>query len=108
VDVIRGEDRLTVRADVPGMTPDEVEIKVEDGVLTVSGEHSEGHEEEKERYVRREHRSGSFSRSMTLPDGVDPEQIETTCKDGVLEVQIPLPAAEEKAKEPVKITPKAG
>jgi HSP20 family protein len=108
VDLIRGEGHLTLKADVPGLTPDEVELKVEDGVLTVSGEHSEEHEEKQERYVRRERRRGSFSRSMTLPEGVEPEQIEAACKDGVLEVQIPLPAAEEKAKEPVRITPKAG
>jgi HSP20 family protein len=105
VDLIRGEDSLTLKADLPGITPEEVEIEVADGVLTVTGEHTEEHEEKEERYVRRERRSGSFHRSMALPEGVEPDQIEATCKDGVLEVKIPLPA-EEKAKGTVKITPK--
>jgi HSP20 family protein len=106
VDLIRGDDQLVLKADIPGITPDEIEIEVADGMLTVSGEHTEEREEKKERYVRRERRSGSFQRSMALPEGVDADQIEASCKDGVLEVKIPLPKAEAK-KETVTITPKA-
>jgi len=62
VDLIRDEGHLTLKADVPGLTADEVELKVEDGVLTVSGEHSEEHEEKQERYVRRERRRGPRAR----------------------------------------------
>lgn len=107
VDLIRGEEELTLKADIPGITPDEVEIEVADGVLTVSGEHTEEHEEKKERYVRRERRTGSFERSMALPEGVEPDQIEATCEDGVLQVKIPLPKPAAKGEAKVTIKPKA-
>jgi len=74
-------------------------------VLTVSGEHSEEKEEKKEHYMRRERRSGSFSRSMVLPKGVKADEIEATTEHGVLEVTIPVPQAEEKKK--VEIKPKS-
>ena len=96
-DVIREDDKLVVRADVPGMKPDEIDIKVEDGVLTVSGRHEERKEEKEKDYVRRERRYGSFSRSMTLPEGVAADDIDATCKDGVLEVTVPIPKREKHA-----------
>lgn len=66
--MIRRDDTLAVRADLPGFTPDEVKIEVEDGLLTVSGEHQEDRSEsEGGRYVRRERRFGAFSRSIALP-----------------------------------------
>lgn len=105
VDVVRKEDKLVLRADLPGIKPDDVKIEVEDDVLTVSGEHREEREEEKENYMRRERRYGSFSRSMSLPQGVTAEDIEATTEDGVLEVTIPLPKSEEK--KAVEIKPKS-
>jgi HSP20 family protein len=106
VDLIRDDGHLILKADLPGIAPEEVEIAVADGVLTVSGEHTEEHGEKKERYVRRERRSGSFQRSMTLPEGVEADQIEATCKDGVLEIKIPLPEPQAKAEQKVTIKPK--
>jgi HSP20 family protein len=91
MDVIRRDDSIVIRADVPGLEPDEVEIEVEDGVLTVSGEHGEEHEEKDEHYVRRERHFGSFSRSMTLPPGADADSIAATTTNGVLEVTVPVP-----------------
>jgi HSP20 family protein len=73
----------------------------------VSGEHSEESEEREGSYMRRERRSGSFSRSMTLPSGVNAEDIVSTTKDGVLEVTIPLPKAEEKKAVEIETKPKA-
>lgn len=96
VDLIRKEDQLVLRADLPGIKPDEVKVEVEDDVLTVSGEHREEREEKKEHYMRRERRFGSFSRSMVMPKGAKAEDIDATCKDGVLEVTVPLPKIEEK------------
>jgi HSP20 family protein len=96
MDVLRRDDSIVLRADIPGIEPDDVEIAVEDGVLTVSGEHSEEHDEEKEHYVRRERHRGAFSRSITLPPGVDPDSIEATTTNGVLEVTIPVPKEESK------------
>jgi HSP20 family protein len=104
LDVIRRDDSIVIRADIPGIEPDEVKIAVEDDVLTVSGEHSEEHDEKKEHYVRRERHFGSFSRSMTLPPGVDPESIKATTTNGVLEVTVPVPKEEEKKVVEIKAT----
>jgi HSP20 family protein len=97
VDVLRKDGTVVLRADLPGIKPDEVKVTVEDDVLTVSGEHTEESEEEKDNYMRRERRYGSFSRSMSLPAGVEAGDIESTVEDGVLEVTIPLPQAEQKS-----------
>jgi HSP20 family protein len=105
IDVVREDGHLVVRADIPGIKPEEVKIEVENDILTVSGEHAESKEEKDKHYVRRERRYGSFSRSMALPGGVDPKKIEAKTHDGVVEVTIPLP--EEAKKETVTITPTA-
>ena len=106
IDVVRDDGHVVVRANVPGIKPEEIEIKVDDGVLTISGEHEETKEETDKTFVRRERRFGAFSRSLAVPEGVDPRKIEATTRDGVLEVTIPLPV--EAAHEPVKIKAKAG
>jgi HSP20 family protein len=102
VDLVRRDDGLVLRADIPGIKPDDVKIEVEDNVLTVSGEHREETEEKKEHYMRRERRYGSFARSMVLPEGVTAKDIEATTEDGVLEVTIPAPKTAEKQKVEVK------
>jgi HSP20 family protein len=104
IDLVRENGHLVVRADVPGIKPEEIEIEVEDGMLTLSGKHEESTEETDERYVRRERRYGAFSRRLPLPEGVDPKKIKASTKDGVLEVTVPLPKEVAK-QEPVKITP---
>jgi HSP20 family protein len=105
IDVVREDGHLVVRADLPGIKPEEVKIEVEDDILTVSGEHRESKEEKDKHYVRRERRYGSFSRSMTLPKGVTAKDIKAETRDGVVEVMIPLP--ETAKKETVTITPTA-
>jgi HSP20 family protein len=100
---VHDDGDLVVRADIPGITPEEVKIEVENDILTVSGEHTERKEDTGKHYVRRERRYGSFSRSMALPVGVDPKKIEATTHDGVVELTIPLP--DKAKKETVKITP---
>jgi len=107
VDVIQKEGSVVLRADLPGIKPEDVKVTVEDDVLTVSGEHSEEVEREEGRYMRRERRFGSFSRSMSLPPAVKAEDIESTTKDGVLEVTIPLPKTEEKKAVEIETKPKA-
>jgi len=107
VDVVRENGNLVVRADVPGITPDEVTIEVDNGILTVAGSHEERSDTDEERYVRRERRRGAFSRSMVLPSGVDPNAITARTSEGVVEVTIPLPEAE-KPSGKVTITPTAG
>jgi HSP20 family protein len=104
IDIERGKDKLVVRADVPGMNPEDIDVTVDDGVLTVSGTHEEKSEKKEKDYVRRERHFGSFQRSIRLPDGIDADQIDATYDNGVLELTIPLPKRESK---PVKITPHA-
>jgi len=103
IDVVRENDHLVLRADLPGIKPEEVKLEVEDDILTVSGEHRESKEEKDEHYVRRERRNGSFSRSLTLPVAVDAKKIKAKTHEGVVEVTIPLP--KDATKETVNITP---
>lgn len=105
IDVVRDNGDLVIRADVPGIKPEEVKIEVEDGILTVSGEHEEKKEEKDKRFLRRERRYGSFSRSVALPEGVEAKKIKARTRDGVVEVTVPLP--KEAAKEKIQITPTA-
>jgi HSP20 family protein len=106
IDIERSGNELTIRADLPGVEPDHVKIEVQDGMLTISGEQEERKDTQEKTYVRHERRYGSFTRSLALPDGIDPSQIKATTSNGVLEITIPLP--EESKKEPVRITPTAG
>ena len=105
VDLIRENGHLVLRADVPGIKPEEISIEVDHGVLSLSGKHEETEERTDENIVRRERRYGAFSRRLPLPEGVDPKKIKAVTRDGVLEVTIPLP--KEPAQEPVSITPTA-
>lgn len=104
VDVVRDDDKLVVHADVPGIKPEEIKIEIRGGYLTLSGEHEDTKEDKEKRYVRRERRYGSFSRSIPLPDRVEAKMITARTHDGVLEVTIPLPT--EVAPETITITPR--
>jgi HSP20 family protein len=91
MDLSESEQEFVLRADLPGLGENDVKIELEDNVLTVSGERKSEHEERKEGYYRVERASGKFSRSLTLPEGVDPEKINASFENGVLEVRIPKP-----------------
>jgi HSP20 family protein len=91
VDLVEADRHLILKADLPGLSEDDVQIEVQDNVLTISGERTAESEERKEGYYRLERAFGSFSRSLTLPEGVDAEKIEATFDSGVLEVKIPKP-----------------
>src|SRR3954451_20766324 len=86
-----GED-FVLRADLPGMSEEDVNIELEDSTLTISGERKAEHEHEGEGFYRVERATGSFSRSLTLPKGVDAEAVTARFDRGVLEVRIPKPA----------------
>jgi HSP20 family protein len=92
MDLVETEDHLVLRGDLPGMSEDDVDIEIKDNVLTVSGERKAEHDERGEGYHRVERAFGSFSRSLTLPQGVDAEKVEANFENGVLEVQIPKPS----------------
>jgi HSP20 family protein len=91
MDLIETADHFVLRADLPGMSEEDVNIEVEDRVLTVSGERKAENTESKDGYHRVERAFGAFSRSLTLPEGVNPEAVSASFDRGVLEVEIPKP-----------------
>jgi HSP20 family protein len=91
MDLVESGDHFVLRADLPGMSEDDVNIEFEDGTLTVSGERKAEHEESKEGFHRVERSFGAFSRSLTLPQGIDPEAVTAKFDRGVLEIRIPKP-----------------
>ena len=92
MDLVETDDHLVLRGDLPGMSEDDLDIEIKDNGLTVSGERKAESEEKGEGYHRVERAFGSFSRSLTLPQGVDADQIKAEFDKGVLEVTIPKPA----------------
>jgi HSP20 family protein len=102
MDLVETDDHFVLRADLPGLSEEDVKIELEDNVLTVSGERKAEHEERKEGYYRVERASGTFARSLTLPEGVDPAGVTAHFHRGVLEVRIPKP--EERKPRKVAIT----
>ena len=102
VDVLTKDNDLMIRAELPGVKPEDVDITLQNAVLTISGEHKADQEEERGGYHVRERRYGSFRRSMTLPEGIDESKIHARFEDGVLEVTVEN-AAIEKAPKRIEI-----
>ena len=103
IDVVEGENAYVVRADLPGLAESDVTIEVDNDVLTISGERKSEHEERRDGYHRVERRSGSFRRSLALPEGVDAEAIQATFDKGVLEVSVPKPEQRQPHKVQISI-----
>jgi HSP20 family protein len=101
VDEYREDGVLVIRAEMPGIAPDDVELTVSDHVLHIAADRREEEETEEKGYVRREIRAGSFRRTLTLPAGVTESDITATYKDGMLEVRLPAPAEVPVTKIPV-------
>jgi HSP20 family protein len=93
LDVAEQDDKFVVKASVPGINPEDIEVTFSDGVLTIKGETKADHEVKEENYHLRERRYGSFMRRITLPTNVDAEKIDATNENGVL--TLTLPKAEE-------------
>jgi HSP20 family protein len=91
MDLVEAEDHFVLKADLPGLDDGDVSIEVQDGTLTISGERKAEHESRERGWYRIERSFGSFSRSLTLPDRVDPDGISANFDRGVLEVRIPKP-----------------
>jgi HSP20 family protein len=91
MDLVETEEHFVLRADLPGMSEEDVRIELEDTVLTVSGERKAEHEQREEGFHRVERAFGAFSRTLTLPKGIDPEAISASFDKGVLEVRVPKP-----------------
>jgi HSP20 family protein len=94
VDVVEQDQAYLVRAEIPGIAPNEIEVQVENDVLTLRGERKAEKEENRDGYRRVERSYGSFSRSFVLPKGTNVEAIEARAEHGVLSISIPkVPAA---------------
>lgn len=106
VDVAETDSTFEISAELPGMSEDNIDISLADGVLTLKGEKKEEREEKDKGYYLSERRYGSFRRSFRLPDGIDEDKIEAKFEKGVLKITAPKkPEAVKKAK---KIAIKAG
>jgi len=89
MDMIDKKDELVLRADLPGLEQKDIHVDVEHGMLTIRGARQEEREAKDEDYYCCERWSGSFSRTMALPAGIDPDKVKATFKNGVLEVHVP-------------------
>lgn len=89
VDIVEQKDRFVLRADVPGVDPDNIDVSMDAGVLTVSGERISENVTEDEGFRRVERASGRFFRRFNLPDTADAENITAKSSNGILEVSIP-------------------
>ena len=89
VDIYEAEGNLVLKAELPGVDPKDVDVRVENNVLTLRGERKFESDVKREQYHRVERAYGSFSRSFTLPNAVDTDKIKAEYKDGVLRVTLP-------------------
>lgn len=103
VDVKEEAERFLIRADIPGVDPKDIDVSVEDGVLTISGERKAESREEQDGWSRLERHSGRFHRSFTLPETVDAEGVSAKGTHGVLEISIPKVAKVQPRKIEVKV-----
>ncbi len=97
-------DELLIQASLPGVSPENVDITIENGTLTVSGEYrSEQKSDKDQSYIVREIRRGSFSRTVTLPEGIEPDKATASSEHGVLTIRVPR--AERAKPHTIRITP---
>lgn len=101
VDIYEDENNIVVKAELPGVNKEDISVSLTEDTLTISGKKTEEKKIEKENYYRKEIRSGSFSRSFTLPCAVDKEKVKASYKNGILEIV--LPKAEKEKEKEIKI-----
>jgi len=104
IDMFQRNNELVIRADLPGLTKDDVKIEVRENALTIQGERRREHEEEREGVYRAERSYGSFYRVVSLPEGAMTDQAKATFKDGVLNITMPAPPESVKRGHRLEIT----
>lgn len=103
LDVTTTADELQIEASLPGIKPEDVDITVENGTLTITGKTADERQAEEGSYLVQEIRRGSFSRSVTLPQGLEPDKAEATFEHGILRLRIPK--AEQVKPRQIRISP---
>jgi HSP20 family protein len=89
IDVYDSKNEVTVKAELPGMKKEDIDVSVEGNTLTISGERKEEHEQKEGDAFRSERFFGRFQRSVTLPESADPAKVQANYKDGVLTIELP-------------------
>jgi HSP20 family protein len=103
VDIVEGDKAYEVTAELPGMDEKNIEVKVVNGGLRITGEKKEEKEEKKKDYYLSERRFGSFERYFRLPEGVDADKIEASFKKGVLSVTLPKKPEAQKPEKKIEV-----
>lgn len=101
IDISESDDKFLITAELAGMNKDDIDISLENGRLTISGERNFKHEEEGKTFHRVETKYGSFNRSFQLPDNVDEDSVEASYENGLLNITIDK--AEDKVKKQIEI-----
>jgi HSP20 family protein len=101
LDVVQRPDEIVVKASIPGVKPETIDLAIEDNILTLRADRKPDFEDEKSVYLVQERPTGSFYRALRLPETVDGNKVQSTYENGVL--TIILPKAEEKKKKQIKI-----
>ena len=99
IEVFQKEGNLVVRAELPGVNKDDVKIQVTDDGLVIQGERREEHDEKREGFYRSERSYGQFYRLIPLPNDINPDQVRADFNNGVLEITVPVPQAQQRRKE---------
>lgn len=99
IDVSKRDDQLVIHAELPGLNAKDVNVEVDNGTLTISGERTQSSGDQ----YHSERSYGSFYRAIPLPENVDPNQIKATFTNGVLEVTMPAPQAEQQGRKKIEV-----
>jgi HSP20 family protein len=102
-DILRENGALVVKADLPGLTKEDVKVSLDNGDLVIEGERKQESKVEEKDFLRSECSYGSFFRRVSLPEGVDASKIAAKVADGVLEVRVPLPVTATQAPQQVEV-----
>ena len=98
----KGEDTI-VRASLPGVAPEDIQVSIEDRVLTIKGQTDEKFQDSDGQFVMRERRTGAFSRALRLPDSVDPDKVQPRYEHGVLTITLPKAEAKRARQLPIQV-----
>lgn len=101
IDLYEDQNEIVVKAELPGMTKDDIQISLNDNILTIRGEKKKEEEDQGKDYYRSERVYGAFVRSLALPAEINPDKVRATFRNGVLEIR--LPKTEQAKKKEIKV-----